>query len=96
VDHLFVRRIAGGELHLSFGPVAGTLHQLERLEHRLVVLVLVLQDHVVDEAIFEERIAPVEIRARKRLEGRLADGVEVAVGRGPVEHRERRTLAAGG
>ena len=39
-------------------------HELQRGEHRLVVLVLVLDDHAVDEPVGEQRVgAPVEASA---------------------------------
>ena len=48
-------RGAGGAERAS-GVYGRALLELERLEDRLVVLVLVLQHHVVDEAVVEQRI----------------------------------------
>ena len=46
------------------------------------MLALVLQDHVVDEAIFQQRILNTEVG---RLERLFSDGVEVDVGAFAVE-----------
>ena len=48
------------------------LHELDGGEHRLVVLVLVLDDHSVHEAVTHQRIVAVEIDRRQRVEHALA------------------------
>jgi hypothetical protein len=55
------------------------LHELERREHRLVVLVLVLHDHPVHEAVGEQGVGRVEVDPGEDVERPLADvGRELA------------------
>ena len=61
------RRVTGWEISPDLGAVAGALHELEGLEHRLVVLVFVLHDHVIDEAVLQEWIVAVEVRVLERV-----------------------------
>ena len=70
-------RFARRELDARFWFIAFASFELEGLEHGLVVLGLVLDDHVVDEAVSEERVVPVEVHFFEGLEDRFADGVEV-------------------
>ena len=70
-------------------------HQLERGEQRLVVLVLVLHDHAVDEAVGEQRIAAVEVDPVEHLERARAHRGVVVARAGGVEDVEGRPLATG-
>src|SRR6187549_2079392 len=64
--------------------------QLQGLENRLVVLILMLQDHMVDIRTCEQRIRFVEIDSLQPLQNTLADFLE------PAEHfGERRDGKAG-
>jgi hypothetical protein len=95
--HLCARAVRGalGELHQALGAVVSSLHEPEGLEHGLVVLGLVLQDHVVDEAVPQERIVTVEVGPGQGFEDQPAHGVEVGVGAGAVEEVEGRALLPG-
>ena len=73
-------RFARRELDARFWFIAFASFELEGLEHGLVVLGLVLDDHVVDEAVSEERVVPVEVRFFEGVEDRFAHGVQVEVG----------------
>jgi len=91
VDHL-VRASPFGQLYPGIRPVALVPHELEGLEHRLIVLALVLQDHVVDEAAFQQRILTFEVGRLERPKRRFADGVDVDVGVFQVEQVQRGTF----
>ena len=62
------------------GGVGEVVHELERREQRLVVLVLVLHDHAVDEPVGEQRIVGVEVDPVEHRER-------------PGAHARRRTRA---
>src|SRR5215210_5223519 len=78
-DHLPFDRVARRQFDLWLGFVAFAFFELEGLEHRLVMLSFVLDDHVVDEAVFEEFVIAVEVRVFKGFEDRFAHGVQVEV-----------------
>ncbi len=59
------------------------------------MLGFVLQDHVVDKAVSEERVVPVEVGIGEGLDDHATYGVQVGVGVGPVEQVEGRTLLPG-
>ena len=67
--------------------------QLKRGEHRLDVLVLVLDDHPVDEPVREERVRAIELDPVEDRERPRADGVHVRPRLGRTKERERRPLA---
>ena len=69
-------------------------HELERREDGLVVLMLVLHDHAVDEAAREQRLAAVEIDVREHVEGALAHVGDEPPRLGWIEDRKRRAVAA--
>jgi hypothetical protein len=56
------------------------------------VLALVLQDQVVDEAAFQQRVFHVEVSRPEGTERRFTDGVEVEVGVFAVEQVQRGTF----
>ena len=64
-------------------------------EQRLVVLVLVLHDHAVDEPVGEQRIAAVEVDPVEHLERARAHRGVVVARAGGVEDVEGRPLATG-
>ena len=67
---------------------------LERLEHRLLVLELVLEDEPVDEALAEQRVGRVEVDVVEDVERSLAHVLGIRPrGRGP-KRRQRAVLAA--
>ena len=69
------------------------VHELQRREQGLVVLVLVCDDHAVDEAVGEQRRAGIEIDAVEHVERARADiGIERARA-GRIEHRQGVALA---
>src|ERR687885_1286211 len=94
-DRLFLDPSAGRKLDPSPRLVALAGHELEGLEHGLVVLALVLDDHVVDEAVFQERVVPIKVGRFEGFEDRFGHGVKVAVGLSPVEQVQGWALLAG-
>ena len=69
------------------------LDHLDELEHRLVVLVLVRQDQLVDESVGEQRVlGRLQIHTVENLQGASANIVEVTAKIGPTKDRE---VAAG-
>jgi hypothetical protein len=68
------------------------LAHLEGLEHRLVVLVLVLDDHVVGVPAAPQRLVVGEALARQTATDTLAHVVDVRVGVGRLEQAELRSL----
>ena len=67
------------------GEYGRALLELERLEDRLVVLVLVLEHHVVDVPVAQQRVGVVEVDGREPGEHPAADLVHdlAAFGAGP-------------
>ena len=61
--------------------------ELDRLQHRLDVLLLVLQDHPEDEAVAEEPIVGVQVDAREHVERPRANVRDVVTGRVGLEQR---------
>jgi hypothetical protein len=70
------------------------VHELERREQGLVVLVLVLHDHAVDESVGEQGHVGIELDAVEHVERALAHiGIERARADG-IEDRQGVALAA--
>ena len=64
----------GGRERTALGRRIGLAGlQLQRLQHRLVVLILVLQDHVIDVAVAEQRIIRLEVDAVQPLQDALTN-----------------------
>ena len=61
---------------VDLGGLVGLDH-LQQLQHRLVVLVLVGEQHLVDEAVRQQRIPGIELDLVEDLEGPLADLLQV-------------------
>ena len=93
-DHLGPRRdgSTGGGAERPHGLVA--VDHLQQLQHRLVVLELVGEQHLVDEPFAQQRVLGVgaELDLVEHLEGALADVGEVGAQLGVAQDRQ---LAAG-
>jgi hypothetical protein len=69
--------------------------ELERLQHRLDVLLLVLGDESEDEAVPEERVARIEGDPVEEVEAVAAHVLDERAGLAGAEERERRTAVTG-
>ena len=66
--------------------------ELERLQHRLDVLLLVLGDEAEDEAVPQQPVGRVELDALEDGQHALAHLGQIGAGRRGVEQLERRPL----
>src|SRR5262245_47863399 len=83
--------VAGGADRLRTAAGMGAAGDLDRLEHRLAVLALVLDDQAEDERAVEQRVVRVEVGPFERFQRALTDGGHVlARGLGP----QKRKIAA--
>ena len=93
VDHARVRGAAHGKLR-ELRPIAAG-DELQGLEDGLGVLVLVLDDHLVDEAAAEQRVVAVEIGLGEQLEGAAVDAVAIGGDLVPAQQGQGAAVAAG-
>jgi hypothetical protein len=82
------RRGRGGDVGIRGG------HQLQRGQHRLVMLVLVLDHHPVHEALVEQRDSRVELHPVEDVEHAAADHGDMAPGLRRAEDGQLRPLPA--
>jgi hypothetical protein len=72
------------------------LDHLQQLQHRLVVLVLVRKQQLVDEAVVEQAVLRVvEVDLTQHLEGALADRVHVGLDLSGPQDRQLAAVLAG-
>ena len=72
------------------------VHQLDRGEHRLVVLVLVLDDHAVDEAVAQKAVVAIEVGRREDVEHPAAHRPDERARLRRPQDRERRAVPRAG
>ena len=96
--HQHLRRPVAGTLRRAGSGVrqgAGTATQLVGGQHRLVVLVLVLEHHPIDETRGQQRVRVVQPHAVEGVEHLATDQVEVVQRLGRAQQREAGPGGAG-